>query len=97
MVVRRSMNKTGVLKVFLIGTRRYAYRLSFRRAKVPEWVITAMNTIGEASFGFGDSTEEPTYSGAMLRGGSDPEDPREATETAVQDLEDVPDCRGVAS
>ena len=46
MVVRRSMNKTGVLKVYLVGTRRYAYRLHFSRARVPEWVITAMNNIG---------------------------------------------------
>ena len=33
------MNKTGVIKVYLIGTRKYAYRLKFKRAKVPEWVI----------------------------------------------------------
>ena len=45
MVVRRFMNKSGVLKVFLIGSRKYAYRLSFRRAKVPDWVFTAMNSI----------------------------------------------------
>ena len=45
MAVRRSMNHTGVLKVYLIGTRRYAYRLKFVRATVPEWVITAMNSI----------------------------------------------------
>ena len=44
-VVRRFMNKTGVLKVFLIGSRKYAYRLNFRRAKVPDWVITAMSNI----------------------------------------------------
>ena len=42
-----SMNKTGVLKVYLIGTRRFAYRLHFKRAKVPDWVITAMNSIGD--------------------------------------------------
>ena len=47
MIVRRSMNKAGVLKVFLIGTRKYAYRLNFRRAKVPDWVTTAMSSIGE--------------------------------------------------
>ena len=29
MVVRRSMNHTGVLKVYLIGIRRYAYRLQY--------------------------------------------------------------------
>ena len=70
MVVRRSMNKTGVLKVCLIGIRTYAYRLNFRGGKVPEWAsigFEAMNTIGEASIGFEDSTEEPTDPGAMLR------------------------------
>ena len=45
MVVRRFMNKTGVLKVFLIGSRKYAYRLNFRRAKVPDWAITEMSNI----------------------------------------------------
>ena len=34
------MNKTGVLKVFLIGTRNCAYSLNFKRAKVPDWVIS---------------------------------------------------------
>ena len=47
MVVRRFMNKTGVLKVFLIGSRKYANRLNFQGAKEPEWVITAMSCIGE--------------------------------------------------
>ena len=64
MVVRRSMNKTGVLKVYLIGTRRFAYRLHFKRAKVPDWVTTAMNSIGDATIGFEDSTEETTDPGA---------------------------------
>ena len=32
MVVRRLMNHTGVLKVYLIGSKRYAYRLKFKRA-----------------------------------------------------------------
>ena len=59
MVVRRFMNISGVLKVFLIGSRKYAYRLSFRRAKVPDWVITAMNSIGEKSIGFETSAKEP--------------------------------------
>ena len=60
MVVRRFMNKSGVFKVFLIGSRKYAYRLSFRRAKVPDWVITAMNSIGEKSIGFEDDQREGT-------------------------------------
>ena len=57
MVVRRSMNHTGVLKVYLIGTRRYAYRLKFVRNTVPEWVITAMNSIGDRAIGFEDDNE----------------------------------------
>ena len=54
MVVRRLMNHTGVIKVYLIGTRKYAYRLKFKRATVPEWVIIAMNSIGDKSIGFED-------------------------------------------
>ena len=48
------MNHTGVIKVYLIGTRKYAYRLKFKRATVPEWVITAINSIGDKSIGFED-------------------------------------------
>lgn len=66
MVFRRSMNKTGVLKVYLIGTRKYAYRLHFKRAKVPWWVTTARNSIGDASIVFADSIEETTDPGAGL-------------------------------
>ena len=57
MVVRRSMNHTVVLKVYLIGTRCYAYRLKFVRAMVPEWVITAMNSIGDRTIGFEDDND----------------------------------------
>ena len=64
MVVRRFMNKSGVLNVFLIGTRRYAYRLNFRRAKVPEWMITAMNSIGEKLIGLEEETKETEDPGA---------------------------------
>jgi hypothetical protein len=38
-VVRRIMNGTGVLKVYLIQTKRYAYHLHFTRAVAPEWVL----------------------------------------------------------
>ena len=54
MVVRRLMNHTGVIKVYLIGTRKYAYRLKFKRTTVPEWVIIVMNSIGDKSIGFED-------------------------------------------
>ena len=81
MVVRRSMNRTGILKVSLTATRSYAYRFHFKRAKVPDWVTTAMNSIGDATIGFEDSTEETTDPGAGLIGGSDREDPNKATKT----------------
>ena len=48
------MNHTGVIKVYLIGTRKYAYRLKFKRATVPEWVVIAMNSIGDKNIGFED-------------------------------------------
>ena len=48
------MNHTGVIKVYLIGTREYAYRIKFKRATVPEWLIIAMNSIGDKIIGFGD-------------------------------------------
>ena len=63
MVVRRFMSKTGVLKAFLVGTKKYAYRLSFRSAKLPDWVITA---IGEKSIGFEDQTAETIDPGAEI-------------------------------
>ena len=57
MVVRRSMNHTGVLKIYLIGTRSYAYRLKFVRATVPEWNITAIKSTGGRTIGFEDDNE----------------------------------------
>ena len=55
-MVRISMNKTDVIKVYLICTRKHAYRLKFKRAKVPEWVITAMNSIGDKTIGYEDDS-----------------------------------------
>ncbi len=52
-VVRRVMNVTGVLKVYLIQTKKYAYRLKFVRATAPEWVLEALKNIGaDANIGF---------------------------------------------
>ena len=59
MVVRRMMNHSGVIKVYLVGSKKYAYRLKFKRAKIPEWVVEAMNSIAaNAVIGFEDSPEE---------------------------------------
>ena len=57
MIVRRFMNHSGVLKVYLVASRRFAYRLKFKRATVPEWVIIAMNSIGDRSIGFEEEPE----------------------------------------
>ena len=57
MIVRRFMNHSGVLKVYLVASRRFAYRLKFKRATVPEWVIIAMNSIGDRSIGFEEESE----------------------------------------
>jgi hypothetical protein len=57
-IVRRIMNGTGVLKVYLIQSKRYAYRLKFVRAKAPEWVLEALKDINpEANISFKDGEE----------------------------------------
>ena len=58
-VVRRMMNHMGVLKVYLIQSKKYAYRLHFARALAPEWVLEALNLITlDMSIGFEDGAEE---------------------------------------
>jgi hypothetical protein len=57
-IVRRIINGTGVLKVYLIQQKKYAYRLKFQRAKAPQWVIDALNGISkDANIGFEDAQE----------------------------------------
>ena len=59
-VVRRIMNGTGVLKVYLVQSKRYAYRIKFKRAKAPEWVIGALNSISkDQRIGFEETTDNP--------------------------------------
>ena len=94
MVVRRFMNKSGVLKVFLLGTRRYAYRLNFLRAKVSDWMITAMNSIGEKSIGFEDQGEEIVEAEAQIESGPNLGDPERASGDAEQDWGDIPAAGG---
>ena len=48
------------------------------------------NSIGDATIGFENTTEESTDPGAGPIGESDPGDPNEATEDMVQDWEDAP-------
>jgi hypothetical protein len=56
-VVRRMMGGGGVLKVYLIASRKYAHRIHLRRAIAPDWVYTALNNISEdATIGFEEAT-----------------------------------------
>jgi hypothetical protein len=53
------MNGTGVLKVYLIQSKKYAYRLHFVRAVAPNWVLEALNGIDpNASIGFEDGADD---------------------------------------
>ena len=94
MVVRRFMNTTGVLKVFLIGSRKYAYRLNFQRVKVPEWVITAMSSIGEKVVRFEDQAEETIDPVIEIESGPILEDRIGAHEHVEDDYGDVPELVG---
>jgi len=54
-IVRRVMNGTGVVKVYLLQSKRYAFRLHFQRAIPPEWVLEALNNINlSTTIGFED-------------------------------------------
>jgi hypothetical protein len=58
-VVRRMMGGTGVLKVYLVPSRKYAHRLHFRRAVAPDWVNSALKSISDtANIGFEEETAE---------------------------------------
>jgi hypothetical protein len=59
-VVRCMMDNSGILKVYIIQTKKYAYRLQFRRAIAPDWVIESLNNIDvNATIGFEDGVEIP--------------------------------------
>ncbi len=51
-VMRRIMNGTGVLKVYLVQSKKYAYRLHFKRAKAPEWVLEELQNLKTSAIGF---------------------------------------------
>jgi hypothetical protein len=59
-VVRRVMSGSGVLKVYLVQSKKYAWRLKFRRATPPDWVIGALNSISiNSNIGFADPADNP--------------------------------------
>jgi hypothetical protein len=59
-VVRRGMSAgSGVLKVYLVTSKRFAYRIKFKRVIAPEWVITALQSIGDGEIGFETDAVNP--------------------------------------
>lgn len=61
-VVHCIMNGTGVMKVYLIQSLKYAYRLPFEWAVAPTWVLEASGNVAQASanIGFEDVEVAPT-------------------------------------
>ena len=54
-IVRRVMNGTEVVKVYLLQSKRYAFRLHFQCAIPPGWVLEALNNINlSTTIGFED-------------------------------------------
>jgi hypothetical protein len=52
------MNGTGVLKVYLIQQKKYAYRLKFQQARASQWVMDGLNSKSkDAKIGFEDTQE----------------------------------------
>ena len=51
----------GLLKVYLINSRKYAYRLQFQRAVAPTWVLDALEQVSNrnASIGFEENEIMP--------------------------------------
>jgi len=59
-VVRRIINGTGVLKVYLVQSKKYAYRLHFKTAKAPEWVLEELQNLKTSAIGFEIEEDETT-------------------------------------
>ena len=61
---------------------------------MPEWVITAMNSIGEKSIGFEEGTKVTEDPGTLIESGPDPEDSIGAQEQGEDDWGDIPEHVG---
>ena len=57
-VGRRIMNGSGILKAYLINSRKYAYRLQLQRAEAPTWVLDALEQVSSRSTGIGFEENE---------------------------------------
>jgi hypothetical protein len=93
-IVRRIMNGTGVLKVYLIQSKKYAYRLKFKRAKAPEWVINALNSISrDQKIGFEEPDDNPESISAEESMKLMIHEPYELLENQVEPEEVLPEPR----
>jgi hypothetical protein len=58
-VVRRIMNGTGVLKVYFVQSKKFAYRLQLVHAMALEWVLEALIDVNvDATIGFEEEYDE---------------------------------------
>jgi len=87
-VVRRMMNGTGVLKVYLVQSKRYAYRLHFTRAVAPEWVLESLKELNpDMKIGF--EIDSQNYEEEMSEVVADEENKQEdAYDSNFNDIED---------
>ena len=52
------MNGSGVLKVYMINSSKYAYRLQFQRAVAPTWVFDALEQVSNRNTNIGFEENE---------------------------------------
>ena len=65
-IVRRTFDGSGIVKVYLVETRKYAWRLNFKLARIPSWISVAINSIAaNSSIGFENGESTPELAGLM--------------------------------
>lgn len=87
-IVRRTFDGSGIVKLYMVESKRYAWRLNFRRGmKTPNWVTVAIGNVApESIIGFEDGESTPELAGLKASGSAEPlTDPNsdEITETDV--------------
>jgi hypothetical protein len=91
-VVRRIMNGTGVLKVYLIQQKKYAYQLKFQHAIVPQWVMEALNNISkDTNIGFEDAPEANPVGDEHIRESPKENEQMEASTDETEVVLNLPD------
>jgi hypothetical protein len=60
-VVRRIINGTGLLKVYLVQSKKYTYILHFKTSKAHEWVLEELQNLQAYAIGFEIDEDEMYY------------------------------------